>query len=513
MIRQPLKITLLEDCVFSARTATTGGHQALDRIPGQALLGAAAAESYNKFPADQAFDIFHSGGFRFGDGLPGRGHSFALPMPLSWHHYKGEEPRQEGGHRLAPDRVLNLLHARPAPERQPVQMRKGYVLEDGSWIRPRTSLRLKTAIAPDTGRAAEAQLFGYASLTKGQQFVAELQCDDKLEEYMSTVVESLAGECLLGRSRSAEYGRVRIEPIDAIGSPQPAESATELHLLLMSDLALVDENGQPALEPKPGLLGLGDGEIDWQRTWLRTRRYSVWNQYRNGYDRERVVINAGSVVTLKLDRAPDEAALVALQAGVGCHRECGLGRILVNPDLLASGRPAFKDAIAIPASDAEARPDDPLIDWLQGQMGLQDIEVDRKAEEITARFRTNVERARHIAGVSPALPFGPSRSQWGGVLEVARTTRADGMIARLFEGDDACVKSSAEGWQEEVRDGDGQWWSLAQVLKDLLDRKKIEKDIPDLTDSDYVSVVRRLARRMLSEPSSHSKESKKRETS
>ena len=37
------EIELLDDLVISARSATTGGHQTLDYIPGQTLLGACAA--------------------------------------------------------------------------------------------------------------------------------------------------------------------------------------------------------------------------------------------------------------------------------------------------------------------------------------------------------------------------------------------------------------------------------------------------------------------------------------
>ena len=514
MIRQTLKITLLEDCVFSASMATTGGHSGLDRIPGQALLGAAAARCYADLGTERAFAIFHSGRFRFGDGLPGRGDSSALPVPLSWHHYKGEDPCAPGSDDLEPDRLLNLLHGQPEPSRQPVQLRKGYVLDDGAWLKPRISLRLKTAIAPETGRAAEAQLFGYSSLEKGQQFLAELQCDDDLESEMQRVVDSLTGERLLGRSRSAEYGRVRIEPIGATSSPNCGNPGAELHLLLRSDLALVDEYGQPTLEPSPQRLGLGDGEIDWQRSWLRTRRYSIWNQYRNGHDRERMVINAGSVITLKLDHSPDPDALAALEHGVGCYRECGLGRILVNPSLLEGKTPDFGDrSEPNEARPVTARPDDPLIAWLESRTGSGDIKIDRRARQLARDFMTGLDRARRLAGVAPDRAFGPSKAQWGTVFEAARNTPGKHLFTRLFDGDNACIKPSAEGWREQVRKADGTWHTLAQSLKDALSRDGDTGASGDLTDREYAALVRRLGRRMLSWSSEASAETGKRGTS
>ncbi|NKI33908.1 hypothetical protein HFP89_01855 [Wenzhouxiangella sp. XN79A] len=501
MIRQALRITLLEDCVFSASTATAGGHKALDRIPGQALLGAAAARIYGELDADQSFAIFHSGRFRFGEGLPCCGTSRALPMPLSWHHYKGADPLQPESNLLEPDRVLNLLHARPDAARQPVQLRKGYVLDDGRWLKPQTSLRLKTAIAPETGRAAEAQLFGYASLSRGQQFLAELQCDDDLESAMQTVVDSLAGERLLGRSRSAEYGCVQIERIETEAATRPGPTTSELHLLLVSDLALVDEDGQPTLEPRPQRLGLGEGEIDWKRTWLRTRRYSMWNQYRNGYGCERAVINAGSVITFKLCQSLDTTALETLAAGVGCHRECGLGQVLINPDVLTQERLVFKDSIASSEVPDAKRPDDPLIAWLESRTGVRDIEIDRLAEQMSEHFMTQIERARRLAGVASDQWFGPSKAQWGTVLEAARHTPGERLFARLFEGEKACVKPSAEGWREELRNADGTWETLAEALAKALRRESENKRIVELDDREYAALVRRLARRMLSQVS------------
>jgi len=72
--RQALHLTLLEDCVLSERNATEGGHRGLDRIPGQTLLGAAAARLYGKLAAngDDAYTAFHSELVKKSDAYSGR---------------------------------------------------------------------------------------------------------------------------------------------------------------------------------------------------------------------------------------------------------------------------------------------------------------------------------------------------------------------------------------------------------------------------------------------------------
>ena len=88
--RRALRLTLLDDCVFSARNATEGGHHSLSRIPGQTLLGAAAARLYGTFieRGDDAYTAFHSGRVRFLDGLPSDADAIAYPVPLAWHRPK-----------------------------------------------------------------------------------------------------------------------------------------------------------------------------------------------------------------------------------------------------------------------------------------------------------------------------------------------------------------------------------------------------------------------------------------
>lgn len=343
MMRQAFTIELLEDCVFSASAATEGSHESLDRISGAALLGAAAARLYDRLDRRAAYMAFHSGRLRFLDGLPFANGTVGYPVPQPWHHRKTEKAHQQG--QVDPKKIFNLLHGTiPSDEQrrpaQPKQLRKGYVHLDGGYSTPEHELRLKTAIAAQTGRAAEGQLFGYDALLRGQCFACAIEADADFDPGLfQQVVDALQGTALLGRSRSAEYGKVRVTLTD-YPSPTPGPiDGNRLTLWLLADLAPCDHSGQPCLDPVLASIGLPEGaRIDWSKTFLRSRRYSPWNAHRHGYDWERLVWSAGGVITVELSEPARPELLDRLQAGIGLYREAGLGRVWVNPPL--AGHPA-----------------------------------------------------------------------------------------------------------------------------------------------------------------------------
>ena len=466
-----LKLTLLEDVIVNERPATEGGHAGLDYLPGILLLGAAAARLYPHWSRETAWRVFHSGEVRFGDALPLRGNLPGWPIPLCWHGKKGDSFKDDE-HWLSGTRIRNLQSGRFEDGAQPKQLRDGFVRRDGFHIQVRRSFRMKTAIDPRTGRVAESQLFGYESMEAGQSFVARVQADAGLpEELWSSLVDSLtdSGELLLGRSRSAEYGRTRVEIFDKPPALEPetapGESSTDrLTLWCLSDLALLDEWGQPTLAPTPQALGLDHGEIDWAHTFLRFRRYAIWNQHRNGYDCERQVIKHGSVITLKdQDKPFTDQERRRLGAGAGLYREAGLGWVSVDPLLLSSASPSFEQRDLVHELKQQkniARPDHPLIHWLE--QGLEGDSQRRNAETEARRLRDEIKRryelARTYAGVPKNRPIGPSPAQWGTVYERSRLADSgdiENLQQALFSGENAVCKERGEGWQDAFRDDVG----------------------------------------------------------
>ena len=501
MKQQALAIDLLEDCVFSARAATEGSHESLDRVPGAALLGAAAARIYGRLDPAQAFEIFHSGRLRFGDGLPWNGRGVGWPVPRCWHCDKTFRP-DEGG-MLVAERIRNFQHVKELPRRdgaapQPRQLREGYVHADGAWTRPAHTLRMKTAIDPRTGRAREAQLFGYDSLERGQCFASLVEADDGFDPALfEQVIRNLEGEILLGRSRSAEYGRVRIGRIEAAFPAAEAVSGDGdlLTLWLLSDLALADASGAPVLQPDGEILGLPGADVLWDRTFLRARRYSPWNAARHGYDRERLVLEAGGVVTLRLNGLDRRRVAERLAAGVGLYRESGLGRVWIDPPLLAGEQPRFEEpAPAAGSASAVPEPGHPLVAWLKARAGIDwKSDAEEKARGLERECVERVERSRVLHGIPPHAVHGPSKSQWGNVLTKAKEQLGRALYESLFQGDSAVIKVTTDGWNIEIHDGE-KYRPLAAWLGERLAPEAFQGDRAPAAA--YAHFVRVLARRM-----------------
>ncbi|WP_018158300.1 hypothetical protein [Thioalkalivibrio sp. ALE14] len=473
--RHAFRVTLEQDVIVSRSAATAGEHETLDHLPGSLFLGLAASRLYADLPADQAWQVFHSGAVRFCDGLPeSEPGVLGWPVPLVLHHYKNEDAkRQVSGAehpRLDTDRVLNLMHRAPDGGRQPRQLRGGHVDTCGRWICPRTRQSLKTAIGPETGRVETGQLFGYEALERGQSFVFELQTDDTLDDALvQHLHQCLSGPARLGRSRSAEFGRVRIEPLDN-PPPRPASVADTNHTLtlwLLSDLALRDERGQPTLQPWPQYLGLpAETRWDHEKSFLRTRSYSPYNGKRRGRDADRQVIARGSVLHYTLPAGTPPEALPALEHGLGHYREAGLGQAVARPRMIAD-ESLQVEAPPEGTTDAGPRPSAPdsaLLRRLRRMAASEFLEFDaeHRARRVFEALVASLGEARSWQGIPPNAPLAedevPGRSQWGRLRDAANRHRGDpdGLWRALFEPpkqsressdpEDAIVRARS-GWQ------------------------------------------------------------------
>ena len=467
MGRLNLQIELVDELIFSQRSASLGGHGSLHHIPGAALLGVAAARLYKVLTRELAWAAFHSGKLRFGDGLPVSDNgSQGWPMPLCWHHAKGETIVKQN--RLVLNRVFNLMHCPEGKlpgedgDRQPKQLREGYVTADGQLLQPDTEFRMRTAINPGTGRAAEAQLFGFQSLAAGQRFHASVDWDKELP---ALVIENLkavfdSGDLLLGRSRSAQFGRARCTLLESpLAEPALASEVGEaVSLWLLSDLAANDANGMPTLTPTAADLGLPWGNPVADKTYTRIRSYAPYNTHHQLYGRERQVIAAGSVLSFKVDAPPTASQLadwrIMVNAGLGLYRESGLGRVVLEPELLRGVNPVFSGPI--PQTPQTPRPEvpvHPFAQWVKQTTDNQDTENERKrwAEQAVLQLVELELNARALAGLGSNDQAGPGKSQWGRVSEVAKTAaqRADSqsvLHTGLFDQDNGICKPSDPDW-------------------------------------------------------------------
>ena len=460
-----LRLELLSDVVATARSATVGGHQSLSYIPGAQLLGAVAGKLYAELEQrdpELAFQVFHSGRVRFGCALPGLDGGPAMPVPLAWHHPKGAD--WVAGDRVAPIvRNLSRVSRDTLSEwagRQPKQVRRCFVDDDCRVVDPRVSYSMRTAIGAE-GRARDGFLFGIEALQRNNVCFARVDADEaRLLDLVRPVLvgdpgqEDVGRVFYLGRSRAAEFGKVRISSCDASWQhktqpPRPREAL----LLCLSDLCLMDEVGLPTLEPRPEYFGLPSSwSLDTARTFLRTRSYSPFNGKRRKPDLERQVIVAGSVLFFTANDAADgldsKKVQQTLQSGVGACRQDGLGQLLWEPAILADAAPASTtvaradDTAAGSASASAVRPELPADDlglWLEPTIAMRDAE--ELAWELAQRWQTELSRWR--------IP----NSQWGEVRRFARRQRG------VIGGAAALRRELGDFTSKGVRALEGAWGS------------------------------------------------------
>ncbi len=520
MSRITLDIELIDDVVLPRNIATSGTADTHDFIPGSVLLGVFAGRCYcqaDQFSGDGAAyealgDLFQSGRVRFQDALPLDDKGMpCVPMPLSIHRPKAIVGNAKAGYDLS-------VEARPDGI-QLTQMRSGYLAQlcaDGNALdarnrrfhsdvlRPGTSYMMRTAINEKTGRAREAQLFGYASLAAGQKFRCAIDFDDndQLRKHVDTMLGLLFGKSdiariRVGRSRNAEYGRASISRSEAATLESQATGRSSCRLLLLSDLAAFDQFGLPTFAPAPQDLGLSDGvTFDDAKCFVRFRSYAPYNAALGKREPERHVIERGSVLTLHGVTDADHALL---RSGLGAYRQQGLGQVLMLDDETPLINPAPADnqenqieqgaAPVLPAvnlqdgSDQQA--DATFLAWLGQVAGAHrtvDIEL---IDNLVSRWDDAYRSARTIFGASDDVFIGPTRRQWALIRSEARKNpKFDHLRQVLFDAENAICGESDVDWSLKTAvkagpEGSGAMLRMRDILRQQFDKLAEKKNPAD----------------------------------
>lgn len=456
-------IHLLADVSIGQRGTIVGARRSKDYLPGHLFLGVAAARLYQTLAAqgDDAWTVFHSGKVRFGDALPlDRNNNTAYPMPRLWH----TEGKQSGGEKHITAHNLALK-----PNQGHRGVKQGFVTDQGLLIRPKTDLRLKTAVDRHTGSARDQRLFGLHAVKAGSRFRFTLEADaDVCDDLFRQVQEAVTGERRLGASRSAEYGRVQITKAE-VGTPRPSGESPDnlLVLYLLSDMAMVDIMGQPITLPTLADLGLGsEGEPIPEKSFVAHHRYTPYNAHIRRCELERHMISAGSVLTYhRPSGLTVQEAASRLAGRVGLYRQSGMGHIWVNPPMLLEKEATFNLGDEAPLQAPRAVPDHPLAVWLKDR-----TEVEQKAaaaRSLADVWLKDLEACYKTAAQLDAQPLGvrvgPSPTQWGRVRTLARNPfhQAERLRAALFDGEQAVCK-----------EGDPDWGKM-MLSNDLADRGQL----------------------------------------
>ena len=339
------KCKLLSDVILNQKAASEGANNTLDFIPGSNFLGIVAAK-YADF-GNAAMEVFHSGKVRFGDAHPvckDNDGMRTLRVPASMYYPKLKKASEICyiHHEYSRDKDTEGDGRNP---QQLKQCRQGfYAFENGAGFKAETSTNfaLKSAYDREARRSKDSQMFGYEALDKGAVFYFEVEVDS--DDLAETISAALLGERNIGRSRTAQYGSVKIEKYD-FTEAQSRSPKADGYVTVYADgrLIFIDDNGEPTFRPTAKDLGLDSGEIDWERSQVRTFQYAPWNGKRKTRDAAAVGIEKGSVFVVKDCKNQDFESKY-----VGVYRNEGFGRVIYNPEFLdtadnaSNGQAKFK---------------------------------------------------------------------------------------------------------------------------------------------------------------------------
>lgn len=404
---------LLSGVILNQKAATEGSNNTLDFIPGNNFLGI-VARNYEAF-GDDALALFHSGKVRFGDAHPTVDGSNVrtLHVPASMYY-----PKMSDASELC---YIHHFYNRDDDEAklQLKQCRNGfYAFENGKGrvAHIERTFAIKSAYDREKRRSEDEKMYGYESLVKGLRLMFEVEVD--IDGLAGKIKDILLGEHHIGRSRTAQFGTVSIRERDFRQVESTAEGF-DGYTTVYADgrLIFIDADGEPTFRPTAGDLGIEGGEIDWAKSQVRTFQYAPWNAKRQTRDADRCGIEKGSVFVVKTcgGAAPKASCYV------GSYRNEGFGRVVYNPEFLASKPGENGKAVFTLCKYCESN-EKPVAPKLGGTPLLNYLAAAKKAD---AADEFIIESVNDFVSKYMGL-FGGEKfaSQWGSIRTLAMQHRS-----------------------------------------------------------------------------------------
>ncbi|MFC3809768.1 hypothetical protein [Lacihabitans lacunae] len=319
MIKQNYTCTLLSDIVLNASLATDGNMETLNFIPGANFLGIVAAGIYQNH-IDFAFDILHSDKVLFGNAYISNKENVSIPMPFSLFKAKTGTGPTYIHHAISGDKD-NELRKKGI---QLKQERAGFLLSDNTIIKNlKKNFSLKSKQDRNTRKSEDTKMFGMESIESGQMFSFSIEY--ATEQLKNIVEKYLIGNKFIGKSKSAQYGSVDIQPEIDI-TLKTFENNTYTLVYAVSNLCFLDEKfGYPTFKPEAKDLGIEGGEICWELSQIRSKTLSTWNFKRGTDNAQRHCIEAGSVFYIKGGKPR------IITKPLGEYINEGYGKVIYNP--------------------------------------------------------------------------------------------------------------------------------------------------------------------------------------
>jgi hypothetical protein len=312
-------VEFLSDIVLPATSNTEGKIEQLDFIPGSNFLGMVARE-YDEF--NDSFGLFHSGAVRFGDATLLVEGEPTYKMPLSFFHEKLEKKKMVNHHLIEDFGAFKQLK----------QKRKGYITQTLKEVSVDYNYAQKSAYDREKRQSKEGAMYGYSAIPSGTKWQFVVSCDGIDEADVKRIEQNLLGKKRLGKSKSSQYGQVKISRATTTKRVESRVTQTATTILYAkSRIALVDKEGNPSYNLKFLLDDLEESQIVWEKSQIRTSTYTPYDRTMQRKTYSRVVINSGSVIVLQ---NLSQEQLKRLTYGVGIYLSEGFGELLLNPSFL-----------------------------------------------------------------------------------------------------------------------------------------------------------------------------------
>jgi hypothetical protein len=449
------KCTLLSELIMTANSATQGFSASLDYISGAKFLGLVAGKLYDENNA-QTLDLFHNGKVRFGDALPLINGEAMLKVPFAWFTEKGK------GLTDAPIYLHHKINS--VSDIQLKQARNGYFAQENKkFTTLEQNFAIKSGYDSEKRRSEDGLMYGYFSLPQGSTWTFTVETDH--DTYAEKIKNSLVATHRIGRSRSAEYGLIKIEFMAEKAQVAAKNCSGEVVLYAESNLCFYNENGKASAQPTAlQLTGDSNAMIDWTKSQIRTRAYQTWNRHRNNRDADRLIIEKGSVFVVKTTNL--DTAFFA--KGVGAHRAEGFGKIQVNPGFLCSDNEKLDFILQKSTNDTpvaasfavdKGDKDATVLECLAKRVTRNDFE--QKIDELANAFYKDNKNT--FSGISP--------SQWGMMRNYAKNANHFDYFNNLVFSESAGFTKRGQSESDWRKNGCAV--KLANHLKDMDPMQKL----------------------------------------
>ena len=479
---------LMADVVLPARRGTTVNTEALSYIPANVFRGLLAKDAHQENPQYvQDVENFYNGKLLFGDAhliIEGkRSHA----IPLTWYKEKtGDIEQSVAGKKNGiylfeelfekdefSDKVTNSSNEVTKSYKQ---LRDGFFVWNAdqqkiTTAQPESSLTIKSRQNVLNRSAEDGGLFVYRYLLQGQQFRFFVESDDlvllaRLKEFYTRKLHRI------GHAKNAEFGLVRITYV----KEESFDSNTfnqRVNLYCDTPLCLVDQFGQYTIKCTAETLGVAGAKLDLSKSQIRTRRLILWNGHRKTWDRERLIIDKGSVLHLTLNQP------TSIPTTLGVHRAEGFGVVKINP--------VFLDAHQLKTFSVEKQLETTFISEIGNpiahKVNSQLVQYLQHQDQTQMQLLATLNKVHQTAQKLKSLKT-ISNSQWGVVfIQTGKAKDGKQLIELLFNPKEGVLMTgkAAEVWNDDNK----RYRQLRKAIED--------KELPE---NQRILFTRKLAREM-----------------